>query len=47
MTLRRCRPHPSTASCRLGDHTFELVHEVGYTQSEIDNLVDKKSVGAA
>jgi crotonobetainyl-CoA:carnitine CoA-transferase CaiB-like acyl-CoA transferase len=30
---------------RLGEHTNEVLREVGYTRAEIDSLVEKKAVG--
>ncbi len=32
---------------RLGEHTREVLREVGYTPSEIDGLIEKKAIGAA
>jgi crotonobetainyl-CoA:carnitine CoA-transferase CaiB-like acyl-CoA transferase len=32
---------------RLGEHTREVLREVGYAQAEIDGLVEKKAVGVA
>jgi crotonobetainyl-CoA:carnitine CoA-transferase CaiB-like acyl-CoA transferase len=32
---------------RLGEHTREVLREVGYEQAEIDGLIEKKAVGAA
>ena len=31
---------------RLGEHTREVLREIGYGQAEIDGLVEKKAVGA-
>jgi crotonobetainyl-CoA:carnitine CoA-transferase CaiB-like acyl-CoA transferase len=32
---------------RLGEHTQEVLREVGYAEAEIDLLVEKKVVGAS
>ena len=32
---------------RLGEHTREVLREVGYAEAEIDGLVEKKAVGVA
>jgi formyl-CoA transferase len=32
---------------QLGEHTSEVLRELGYGQAEIDSLVEKKAVGVA
>jgi formyl-CoA transferase len=32
---------------RLGEHTREVLGEIGYARAEIDGLVEKKAVGVA
>jgi crotonobetainyl-CoA:carnitine CoA-transferase CaiB-like acyl-CoA transferase len=31
----------------LGEHTREVLREVGYSEADIDGLVEKKAVGVA
>ena len=38
--------HGDRAAPRLGEHTREVLREVGYGDGEIERLVDEKAVGA-
>jgi hypothetical protein len=50
---RHLKMQPLTVACdvgrlrlqRLGEHTREVVREVGYAEAEIDGLVEKRAVG--